>query len=219
MNKAAKSNKSKPAKVIIVIIAFIVATIVIHELCAAFLDRRPWVFGGTGTPDIIRLNDKYRLEKVIALRNGYYVKDIRGGSMIYGRAEKNNSGEVNGAADLNGNVLTELGAYNKDMWLALNEIGKVYETPKPYNVSDKADKPTMTVDTSDGGQALRFDKGELAAVWFNGSLGVIGDNGELFTMFDDDKGRSWRLERPLFFGDYLAVRIYYCDCVYRVVRQ
>ena len=207
------------AKPLIVIIVLIVGIILVYSLITAYLDRYPWVFGGNGTPDVIWLDDGYRLEKVTALRKGYFIKDIRGGNMIFGRTAARNSGEINGAADLHGNVILPLGAHADDVWLTLDENGEVFETEEPYSVSEKADKPIGTIDVAGGKKAQFYDIEYKKLVSYEGTLGIIKDNGSVSSLFDTGSGNGWRLEDPRFFGEYVVVRIYWCDCVYRVTKN
>ena len=41
--------------------------------------------------------------------------------------------------------------------------------------------------------------------------------GETTVLFDGSGGGKWQLEEPRFYGEYIVVRIYYIDCVYRIV--
>ena len=72
----------KTGKIVIaaVVIAVLAASAVLSGL---YVGSRPWLFGGSGAPDMIYLNDSYRLEKVMAFRKNYRVNDVKNGTVIY----------------------------------------------------------------------------------------------------------------------------------------
>lgn len=212
-------SKPESKKPLLVIVAVIAALVLCYVLTSLYLDRYPWIFGGSGTPDIVNLTDGYRLEKVIALRRGYFIKDIRGGRMIYGRGASGQTGEINGAADLDGNVIVPLGAHDGDLWLAFDENGEVYETGEPYTAEEAADKPSASIETGGGRTALCYDVNGYRLVSYGGALGMTDNDGSVSTLLDAGNGKGWRLEDPSFFGEYVVVRIYWCDCVYRIVKD
>ena len=211
-------SRMKKAK--IVITAVVVAALAISAVTVnMYIDRRPWLFGGSGTPDVICLNDGKRLEKVIALRKGYFIKDIRGGSIVFGRTDGRNSAEINGASDLFGNIIVPLGAHDDDIWLFLDENGAVYETTEPYTASEIADKPVGIVTHGSGRKAVCYNVNGCELVSYEGALGIVGPEGTVETLFGSGSGNGWRLEDPLIFGEYIRVRIYWCDCIYRIIHE
>ena len=212
-------GKPESKKSIVIVVSVVAFLVLCHFLAVSLLDRYPWIFGGSGAPDVISLGNGYRLEKVIALRKGYFVKDVRGGRMIFGRTAGRNSGEINGAADLGGNVIVPLGAHDDDIWLTVGENGAVYETIEPYTASDREDDPVETVIDGSGRTAICYDVNGCRLVSYDGALGINGTDGAVETLLGSGSGKGWRLEDPRFFGEYAVVRIYWCDCVYRVARD
>lgn len=212
-----KKQASGALRTIIVIIAVIAAVIIGYAVLGAYLDRHPWIFGGSGTPDIIYLDDGHRLEKVIAFRRNTRVVDVRNDTVIYANDKRY------GAVGLSGNIIAQAEAvedhHETGIGLAFDESENVITIQEQRTAENNSDKPSEVIDAGDG-KILCYDIGGLTAVRTNGVLGVRdADTGEVVTMFggNNSRGSLWRLEEPYFFGEYVVVRIYYCDCIYRTV--
>ena len=200
----------------IVIIAVVVAALAISAVTVSmYIDSRPWLFGGIGMPDVIYLNGSHKLEKVMAFDRDHRVVDIKNDTVIY--TDKDNG--VFGAVGFSGEIAAFADTHETGVGFMLDENGDVYEIDEQRSAEQNADKPVRVIDAK---TVLYYDSDGLKAVRINDTLGVFyEESDEPVTLFRGNDGREspWRLEDPLFFGEYVRVRIYWCDCIYKIVHE
>ena len=183
-------KKTKPViPPALMLLTALAAAVICCALFTADSAEGPLIPGGGAAPETFLLAGEIRLEKTAALKKEYRVCDILDGTLFFTAKT--------GDEPLLGTVMPGGGGITPLCPLGGRELPEASAAEN---------------------EALIYGNIVISAVR-DGRACVLGvkdsGTGETETLFDAD-GKKWQLDEPRFYGEYIVVRIYHCDCVYRV---